>query len=445
MKLGIEKWKIWWYNSPRKTKKEGYFMANTKQISGHKLNPDGRMQPAYNRPKRFFRTLFRKVLLPSLITAGIVVGAFALIPALSTAVSLTFANAALIGAGTFAATSTLIGGGTLIHEKASARRRVKRALKKNIQLEAMNFIQPETVLNNGNPVYANGLNPPRHGKGFWRRRNMLYQYLKQNRNCDPESPTSNQALVQRIIDGNETNKFIDLVVLAAKRGYLGDKSRDAVKNRENKQKLKNLRYLSESDADQLMEDVFGIENHFKTLGGSQGSPVVTSSRKSKKSVQKDYGYVDEATIDAIRQQLTGARQSQDMTPEQLAAIASLAQARKARSAQPTAPAEPNSYTSVPEEKGSLVRAVISNPTHTPASKPAVEEDHVVIDDKSLIKSIVEGTPEPAPVVKKAAATADDVIAKKKSLEEELRKTQAETPKPAPEKRPLVTLSGIKLR
>ncbi len=418
-------------------------MANTKQISGHKLNPDGRMQPAYNRPKRFFRTLFRKVLLPSLITAGIVVGAFALIPALSTAVSLTFANAALIGAGTFAATSTLIGGGTLIHEKASARRRVKRALKKNIQLEAMNFIQPETVLNNGNPVYANGLNPPRHGKGFWRRRNMLYQYLKQNRNCDPESPTSNQALVQRIIDGNETNKFIDLVVLAAKRGYLGDKSRDAVKNRENKQKLKNLRNLSESDADQLMEDVFGIENHFKTLGGYQARPVKTSSRKSTKTAPEMNE--EEAYADSLSQQPIAGAQPQ-LTPEQLAAyIQAMNSQPQPAPAQPTAPVEPNSYTSVPEEKGSLVRAVLSNPTHTPASKPAVEEDHVVIDDKSLVKSIVEGTPEPAPVVKKAAATADDVIAKKKSLEEELRKAQAEAPKPAPEKRPLVTLSGIKLR
>ena len=71
----------------------------TTEVTMHSLDvTEGKMKSKYNRPKRFLGALFRKILLPSLIVAGVAVGAFALIPALSTAVSLTFANAALIGA-----------------------------------------------------------------------------------------------------------------------------------------------------------------------------------------------------------------------------------------------------------------------------------------------------------------------------------------------------------
>lgn len=417
----------------------------TTEVTMHSLDvTEGKMKSKYNRPKRFLGALFKKILLPSLIVAGVAVGAFALIPALSTAVSLTFANAALIGAGTFAATSTLIGGGTIIHEKASARRRVKKALRKNLELEAMDFIQPKTIMVNGRAQYANGINPPQRGKGFWRRRNMLYEFLKQNRHCCAENACSNHALVQRIVDGHETSKFLDLVVLAAKRGYLGDRCRDAIKDKENKQKLKNLKYLSEPEADQLMEDVFGIENHFKTLGVSQGSPVVTSSRKSKKSVQKDYEYDDEASLDALRQQMTGASQSQGLTPEQLTALAGYAQAMNAQPAQPTAPvAEPNSYTSQAEKKDSLVKAVLTNPTPSVTAEPKVEETHGEIEDKSLIKSIVDEEPKPAPAVAEVAKT-DEIIDQKKSLLDRLGATQQPVRKPVEAKKPqkpLVTLSG----
>lgn len=299
-------------------------------VTGRELDPHGRFDAKYNRPKRFLRTFFTKYFLPSIITAGLAVAAVVAFPIFSTAASLTAANLALVGAGTFAATSCAIGTGTLINNKLGARRRVKRALKKGGETQAALFdsLENEPRFKNGRMYYAdNQRRPALKGRTFWRRRDELWQYLKQNRN-NTSGRFTNRELVQRIIDNDDTKYVVDLVMLAAKKGYLGEEQKSYANNRANMKALKNLKYMTESEADELLSGMLGIENHMRTEGTNTYNigPKTRKFRKSDTSLIQEmtepaveYGDMTKAQKDALRNALAQAEveQKQREAMEQL--------------------------------------------------------------------------------------------------------------------------------
>ena len=235
-------------------------------VSGRGLDPTGRFNMKYNPVKRFFRRTLRNYFIPSLITAGMAVGVFLAFPIFSTALSLTVLNATLIGAGTFAGTAMLCGSASWIGGKLRARSKVKAALRRGGEAQArlFDFMQPETRLDSNGRYHS--APRPVHGMGFTHRCDLIMSYLRNNRNASRDSRFSNIELAQRIIDGDNTRFLADLLVKGAQKGYFGSDAKAFARNRDNRKALKNLKYMTESEADDLLSNMFGVENHFATEG-----------------------------------------------------------------------------------------------------------------------------------------------------------------------------------